>query len=274
MNSTVIQANIDLHTVLADSYDESEPHFRNENKDKVRRRIEQLRQRCSGGRMLDLGCGTGFMIGLGKDCFGEIHGVDVTQAMLDRVDRSGGNVTLHLAAAEAVPFPDSYFDLVTAYSFLHHTEDYSRILREAFRVLRPGGICYTAQDPNRRFWTAVKRLDDQAPESLQPIVAKAYNAVLNTDATLEKRFGTPQSLVKAAEPIRAILGGLDPDEVMQVAAAIGFTTCDLRLEWFLGEAEVMHGQSFEAATTIDGYLRSASPLTDHLFKYVQLTLVK
>lgn len=274
MNSAVVQANIDLHTVLADSYEESEPHFRRENKDKVRSKIEELQKRCAGNRLLDLGCGTGFMIGLSTDIFTEIHGVDVTQAMIDRVDRSCGNITLHLTAAESVPFPDSYFDLVTAYSFLHHAEDYRCILREAFRVLKPGGICYTAQDPNRRFWTAVRQLNDRVPESLQPIVAKAYEAVLNTDIILEQRFGTPQSLVQAAEPIRAIFGGLDPNEVKEDAAAIGFRTCEVRLEWFLGEAEVLHGESREAAAAIDAYLRSASPLTDHLFKYVQLTLVK
>jgi ubiquinone/menaquinone biosynthesis C-methylase UbiE len=274
MTSAVVQANIDLHTVLADSYDESEPHFRRENKDRVRAKIEGLQKRCDGNRLLDLGCGTGFMIGLSKDIFTEIHGVDVTQAMLDRVDRSGGNITLHLTTAESVPFSDDYFDLVTAYSFLHHTEDYRRILREAFRVLKPGGVCYTAQDPNRLFWTAVRQLNDRVPESLQSIVAKAYDAVLNTDAILEQRFGTPQSLVQAAEPVRAILGGLDPTEVEQDAAAIGFRSCEVRLEWFLGEAEVMHGQSSEAAAIIDAYLRSASPLTNHLFKYVQLTLVK
>lgn len=273
MNSAVVQANIDLHTVLADSYDESEPHFRRENKDKVRSKIEELQKRCAGTRLLDLGCGTGFMIGLSKNIFTEIHGVDVTQAMIDRVDRSGGNITLHLTAAESVPFPDDYFDLVTAYSFLHHAEDYKSILSEAFRVLKPGGVCYTAQDPNRRFWTAVRQLD-RVPQALQPIVAKAYDAVVNTDAILEQQFGTPQSLVQAAEPIRAIFGGLDPNQVKQDAAAIGFRVCEVRLEWFIGEAEVMHGQSSEAAATIDAYLRSASPLTDHLFKYVQLTLVK
>lgn len=274
MNSTVVQANIDLHTVLADSYDESEPHFRPENKDKVRSKLEELQKRCGGNRLLDLGCGTGFIIGLSKEIFTEIHGVDVTQAMLNRVDRSSGNITLHLTAAESVPFPDDYFDLVTAYSFLHHVEDYRSVLREAFRVLKPGGVFYTAQDPNRWFWKAVEQLNGRVPESLQPIVAKAYDAVMNTDATLEQRFGTPQSLVQAAEPVRAILGGLEPNEVKQDAVAIGFRICEVRLEWFLGEGEVMHGQSSEAAATIDAYLRSASPLTDHLFKYVQFTLVK
>ena len=274
MDSNAIQANIDLHTVLADSYDKSEPHFRPENKNKVRRQIEELKNRCGGNRLLDLGCGTGFIIGLSKDIFTEIHGVDVTRAMIDRVDRSSGNITLHLTAAESVPFPDDYFDLVTAYSFLHHVEDYRNILREAFRVLKPGGIFYTAQDPNRHFWRAVGQLNVRAPETLPPIVAKAYDAVLNTDTTLEQRFGTPQALVQAAEPVRAILGGLDPGEVKEDAVAIGFRSCEVRLEWFLGEAEVLHGQSSEAATIIDAYLRSGAPLTDHLFKYVQFTLMK
>ena len=45
---------------------------------------------------------------------------------------------LHNAPAEHVPFADASFDLVSAYSFLHHTEDVSLILKEAARVLKSG----------------------------------------------------------------------------------------------------------------------------------------
>ena len=48
----------------------------------------------------------------------------------------------------------------------------------------------------------------------------------------------------------------------------------MRREWFLGQAEVMHGQSVEHAKVVEEYLRGASPLTDHLFKYLQFILVK
>jgi len=97
---------------------------------------------------------------------------------------------------------------------------------------------------------------------------------LNTDAILEQPIRDAAVAVQAAEPVRAILGGLDPDEVKQDAVAIGFRICEVRLEWFLGEAEVLHANQAGQPQPFDAYLRSAAPLTDHLFKYVQLTLVK
>ncbi len=158
MSSTVVEANIQVHSRMAGTYNELEPHFRPENQAKVRRVLETLRARCGGGTLLDLGCGTGFIINLARDLFDQIHGVDVTQAMLDRVDRSSGNVTLHRAPAEHVPFPDGTFDMVSAYSFIHHTEDYWAVLAEARRVLKPGGICYVDLEPNKTFWDRVSAL--------------------------------------------------------------------------------------------------------------------
>lgn len=46
---------------------------------------------------------------------------------------------VRLADAEALPFPDASFDLVYSWGVLHHTPDTPRALREAHRVLRPGG---------------------------------------------------------------------------------------------------------------------------------------
>ena len=83
----VMRANIEVHTRMVDQYN-SEPHFRPENQAKVRKVLEELAARVGGGRLLDVGCGTGFMIHLAADLFEEIHGVDVTPAMMAKVDVS------------------------------------------------------------------------------------------------------------------------------------------------------------------------------------------
>jgi len=274
MTTPTVQANIEVHTQLAASYDQVEPHFRPENRARVRTIVAELRTKCGGGRLLDLGCGTGFLIGLSRDLFEEIHGIDVTQAMLDRVDRSSGNITLHRGLAETVPLPDNYFDMVTAYSFLHHTEDCRKIMHEAYRLLKPGGIFYADQDPNRLFWTWVQRLKGHDRAGLSPLVAQAHDAVLQAETVVEQRFGTPKELMRQAEPMKAELGGLDPAEVKHDANRIGFRNCEVVLEWFLGQAEVIHRDSIEKADQIADYLRSVSPLADHLFKYLRFVLTK
>jgi ubiquinone/menaquinone biosynthesis C-methylase UbiE len=274
MKPEVIEANIEVHTRLAGVYNETEPQFRPENLAKVRAVLCRLRGECSGGKLLDIGCGTGFVINLARDLFDEVHGVDVTQAMLDRVDLTSGNVTLHNAPAETLPFSDCAFDMVTAYSFLHHTADYLDVVREVYRVMKPGGIFYVDQDPNKLFWDAMIGLGSVDGELLPSVVLKGRESVLSTEARIERQYGIPQELVRKAEYSKAILGGFEPRTIEAECLAIGFRKCSVKLDWFLGQAEVMHGQSFEIADHIERYLRQIAPLSDHLFKYIQLVCYK
>lgn len=272
MASEIVRANIQVHTRMADCYNQ-EPHFRPENQAKVRVMLEKLAARCGGGKLLDIGCGTGFIIHLAKPFFREIHGVDVTQAMLDKIDRSGGNVHLHNAPAENVPFADGTFDMVSAYSFIHHVEDANRVLREAARVLRPGGICYVDLEPNKLFWQRMTELSSRN-EVFSPMLQKARDSVTQTDEKVQREFGIPKDIFNQAEYGKAILGGVDPVLIQENLPALGFSSCAVRYDWFLGQGDVMHGQSFKDAETIETYLRTIAPLSDGLFKYVQMVLVK
>src|SRR5690606_39954480 len=55
-------------------------------------------------------------------------------------ERGVTNVTFAVADAEALPFPDASFDLVTCRVAPHHFPDVARFVREAVRVVRPGGL--------------------------------------------------------------------------------------------------------------------------------------
>jgi ubiquinone/menaquinone biosynthesis C-methylase UbiE len=271
----VIQANIQVHTRMADSYNRNEPHYRPENRAKVRARLEQMQRRFGRARLLDLGCGTGFIIDLAKDLFDAVDGVDVTQAMLDRVDLSSGNVRLHRCAAEALPFADASFDVVSAYAFVHHLKDYSKALGEALRVLQPGGGCYIDLEPNRLFWQAMVRLEQGAGGSrYSDIVLREIDAVLHRDDGVQDEFGIDKELFNRAEYTKAVLGGIDPWGFRDECLRLGFRSCEISFEWFLGQGAVMHQQSFEAAATVEAYLRRILPLTADCFKYLQFVLTK
>lgn len=273
MSKSTIDANIEVHTRMADRYDSEEPHFRSENQQKVRDRLKKLRLRAPGGRLLDVGCGTGFIVHLAADIFDEIHGVDITPAMMARIQKDKGNITLHESRAENMPFPDASFDAVTAYSFVDHVEDQGALLREIARVLKPGGVFYADLMPHRQFWRALSELRGVDPGSLSDIVSRETAMVVENDKKVEEQFGIEAETFRRAEPGKAA-GGIDPVELREVALRSGFRVCETSYDWYLGQGAVMHGQSFADSEVIEGYLRRALPLTNHLFKYVYIHAVR
>ena len=160
MNRKINEANIEDHSKMADSY-HTEPHFRPENQEKVRKRIIKLQKKVNAKNLLDVGCGTGFILNIAKDLFEDLRGVDATQAMLDKVDLSSGNITLYNKLAQELPFEDRSFDMASSYAFLHHLENYADVLEEVFRVLKKGGLYYIDLDPNINFWTAMNTLEQK-----------------------------------------------------------------------------------------------------------------
>jgi ubiquinone/menaquinone biosynthesis C-methylase UbiE len=268
----VVRSNIAVHTTLAETYALDEPHYRPENKAKVKANLLRVAERTGTTRMLDIGCGAGFVIDLLKDTFAEIHGLDATRAMLDRVDTSAGNVVLHEGVAERLPFTDASFDLVTAYSVFHHLEDHRPVLAEAARVLRPGGVLYVDLEPNRAFWTAiasVERDSSEALDALDDIVAREVRAVLHVEDDFAQRFGIPAETFRAAEYIKSELGGFDPAEFEADARAAGFHSCATTYEWFLGQAVLMHGDAPDDARIVEAHLRRLLPVSAPLFKYLR-----
>jgi SAM-dependent methyltransferase len=269
--SDTMAANIAVHSGLADKYNDVEPHFRPENQEKVRGRLARLREDVPGGRLLDVGCGTGFIIHLAVDLFDEVHGVDITPAMMAQVQTDRGNVTLHNAPAEALPFSDASFDAVTAYSFIDHLDDPAAVLAEVFRVLRPGGVFYADLIPNRLFWQALTDLGDHS--GLADIVGREQRMVTGNAKIVQETYGIDSRTFIAAEPGKK-QGGILPANFCAQALAAGFSSCETHFDWFLGQGAVTHGQSFADADIIGTYLRRVAPLADHLFKYVYFIVRK
>jgi ubiquinone/menaquinone biosynthesis C-methylase UbiE len=92
-----------------------------------------------GGRFLDLGGGTGELgTGVAQALAADVVIADATPQMLRLVD-AHPQVSLRLAAAEALPFPDGHFDAVLCCDAFHHFRHQETAATEMARVVRPGG---------------------------------------------------------------------------------------------------------------------------------------
>ena len=98
-----------------------------------------------GTRLLEVGCGVGAVLAvLGEEFPGvRLHGVDLEPKQLDyargHLRQAGIEATLVQADAAALPFEDESFDHVWMMWFLEHVAAPLPVLREARRVLVPGG---------------------------------------------------------------------------------------------------------------------------------------
>lgn len=273
-----IQANIYVHSFLANAgeYNKS-PHFYPENLEKVNRIVKRVTENLptsATAKAIDFGCGTGFMIHIMKDRFAEIHGVDITQDMMKHVDLSAGNIFLHESLAENTPFGNDTFDFATGYSFMDHLFDYQDFLREAYRVLKTGGVFYSDLNPNRDFILAMENIERTGIKTDSAIVEKEIKGALHNGALYQESFGMNADFLEKAEPGKSKDKGFDANEVLAAAKAIGFNDCRVEFEWFLGQGKVMHEQSLEKARVVDEYLASVLPASSSLYKYLRFIFTK
>jgi SAM-dependent methyltransferase len=100
------------------------------------------------GRTLDLGCGEGR---LARDLASrgyDVAGVDASPTMVAAAHDAAPAMEVHVADAADLPFPASSFGLVVAFMSLQDVDDLPGAVREAARVLRPGGrLCLAVVHP-------------------------------------------------------------------------------------------------------------------------------
>lgn len=108
----------------------------------------------AGTRVLDVGCGGGFLSEeFARDGF-TVTGMDPStrsvQAARQHAAQSGLTIDYRIGQGEALPFPDHSFDIVACCDVLEHVEDLEVVMSEVSRTLKPGGIfCY---DTVNRTW--------------------------------------------------------------------------------------------------------------------------
>jgi len=125
----------------ATSYVDSKVHARGSS---LTRLIELIETE-PAWNVLDIASATGHTAFLFAPHVQQVWSTDITPEMLDLAreqaeQRGLTNVTVEHADAEAMPYDDNKFDLVTCRIAPHHFGDVPQFISEAFRVLRPGGL--------------------------------------------------------------------------------------------------------------------------------------
>lgn len=102
---------------------------------------EKIGKKC---RILDVGCGGGFLTNSLAAKGYEVCGIDLSQKSLDVAKAQDQTKSVQYARASAyeLPFPSDHFDVVCAMDLLEHVEQPGQVIKEASRVLKKGGLFF------------------------------------------------------------------------------------------------------------------------------------
>ena len=92
------------------------------------------------GRLLDVGCAFGLLLQETSCFFDEVYGCDVSQFAIDRAREYNPGADLRVVDIEEhLPYPDEFFDCITALDVLEHTRSFEESLGRVVTKLRRGG---------------------------------------------------------------------------------------------------------------------------------------
>ncbi|OLT05009.1 SAM-dependent methyltransferase [Pseudonocardia sp. CNS-004] len=107
-----------------------------------------LRDRCTGARVLEAGCGEGYGAGMLAQVAAAVLALELDPLTAAHVARRYPRAGVARANLVALPVRDGGCDAVVSLQVLEHLWDQERFLRECLRVLRPGGELMLST-PNR-----------------------------------------------------------------------------------------------------------------------------
>jgi ubiquinone/menaquinone biosynthesis C-methylase UbiE len=153
-----------------------------------------------GAAILDVGCGPRGSLEWADDAAQRI-GLDPLARAYRRLGTADHSMTYVQGRAEAIPFPDCHFDIVSSFNALDHTDDAGQAAHEMARVLRPGGKLLLIVEVNH------------APTSTEPLT-------LGWD--LLELFPQPMH-VERVDRLERVAGGIHENVLLHAACCTAAT---------------------------------------------------
>lgn len=103
--------------------------------------ILKIRKHKIKGKVLDIGCAFGFLLKRLQNDFTELHGLDISEYAVDRAKKEIPSAKIKKVNidTDGLPYPDKYFDLITALDVLEHTKSIEKNMNLISSKIKKGG---------------------------------------------------------------------------------------------------------------------------------------
>lgn len=119
---------------------------------------------CKGKKTLDVGCGEGEFLKLGKD---HVYGVDLNKRAIEGLKNDGYQVAL--GDVTKMPYGNNEFEVVHCHNVIEHMDIGAALsmLHEIGRVLAPGGrLVLSSETVTKKFWETFGHVKPYPPNAV------------------------------------------------------------------------------------------------------------
>jgi ubiquinone/menaquinone biosynthesis C-methylase UbiE len=132
-----------------------------------------------GNRILDIGCGEGYLMRKLSGRYKELYGLDISPSRLKEAEEKIKELYpsetskfkfIEGNADDPLPFPDDFFDATICIATIEHVYNIFSLVKEIYRILKPGGYVVT-EVPN----IAMLKYRIQLLIGKLPVTSSPYN---------------------------------------------------------------------------------------------------
>lgn len=211
----VKEANKQFYNIAANIYERVDGRRGARLPDWLDEKLRKIAKCSSGGTVLDVGSGAGWIARNVLGYFKNVVAIDISPIILQKVDQE--NIDKVVCDVEFMPFKNESFNTVICFSVLHHIYNIELLMKELHRILRKGGMLYSDHDIEKNF---VKRFN---------IPLRIYRKFFDASQRYSK---IDERLTKELYETSEIhSNGIDSNNIVAILNSIGFREIVVSYHW-------------------------------------------